>query len=128
MLKALLKRFIKKNLYVPKEQRYAETIIKGGSESMAAALSLTQDEIYLSKYRETKDLFHDAIKAGQLSREQVLYIKLMLNEFLKDYMKLYPGPYRNDAHEIYSKLKSPLLNNEHYETLIETILAFIKFE
>ncbi|WP_139905600.1 hypothetical protein [Clostridium thermarum] len=123
MLTYLIKTLMHK--YIPKENHYAEDIIKGGKESIAATLCLTQDEIYNSMYHEAKDLFHDSIKAGQLNREQILYIKYSLREFLKDYREYYNAKYKNDAHEIYSLLKSPFLSNEHYTTIITMMNKFI---
>jgi hypothetical protein len=111
---------------VSEEQRLAENIIKKGKDDVVATLCLTQDEIYKSRYHEAKDLFHDSMKAGQLNREQILHIKYILRESLKDHREYYSTKYQNDAHEIYTLLKSPFLSNVEYNSIITTINRFIQ--
>jgi hypothetical protein len=125
MINYLVKKMIKRLVpEVPIKQRNAEDIIYKSKEGIAATLALTQDDIVDSLYYEAKDLFNSSIKSSQLNREQILYIKYSLREFLKDYREYYPNHYTNDAHEIYTLLKSPFLNNENYSSVIATIKYF----
>jgi hypothetical protein len=115
------------SLFVHKRQLYAEDLInKKREEEIAATLSLTQDEIYGSMYQDVKELFGSAMRSRRLSREQIIYIRNMLNGFLKPYNKYYNQRYKNDAHEIYSKLKSPFLSNKEYQQLSLFILSCIR--
>jgi hypothetical protein len=115
------------SLLLHKRQLYAEDIInKKREEEIAATLSLTQDEIYNSMYHEVKELFQTAMRSRRLTREQILYIKNMLNGFLKPYSRYYSQRYKNDAHEIYSKLKSPFLSNKEYQKISSFILNCIR--
>lgn len=126
MLRYLIKVLINKCVPPTPSIRAAEEIIKISNDNTAATLSLTQDEIYNSIYHDVKELFKSAMRAKRLTREQVLYIKQMLNEFLKPYRQYYINRYKNDAHEIYSKLKSPFLSNKEYEKISSFILECIK--
>ena len=76
-------------------------------------------------YQTTKDLFHDAIQAGNLNHEQILYIKKVINESLGSYINDYKYThYKNDAHEIYSKLKSSHISVDNYKKIIQLIKTF----
>lgn len=76
-------------------------------------------------YVATKDLFHDAMQAGNLNHEQILYLKKVINESLgnsiNDYKYTY---YKNDAHEIYSKLKSSHISIDNFKRIIQLIKTF----
>jgi hypothetical protein len=125
MLTGLVKTLMHK--YIPKQVTSAEEIIRKRERGdITTTLSFTQDKVYKSKYFEARDLFRDSLQGGKLSREQILHIKYSLREFLKDYREYYPSKYKNDAHEIYSLLKSPFLSNEHYSSIITTINKFIQ--
>ncbi|GLC32880.1 hypothetical protein bsdE14_42900 [Clostridium omnivorum] len=76
-------------------------------------------------YITAKDLFHDAIQAGNLNHEQILYIKKIINESLDSYINDYKYThYKNDAHEIYSKLKSSHISVDNYKKIIQLIKTF----
>lgn len=126
MLKYLIKVLINKCVPKTPSVRAAEDIIQISNDNTAATLSLSQSDIYNSIYEDVKELFKSSMRAKRLSREQVLYIKQMLNEFLKPYSKYYQNRYKNDAHEIYSKLKSPFLSNVEYQKISNFILECIR--
>lgn len=108
---------------IPLHQRLVEDVKKkkGG---IAATLCVPQEEVYNTQYFQTKDFFNSSIKSRKITREQILYIKFMLNEFLKEYKEFYPNRYKNDAHEIYSKLRSPFLDNSHYSKILKVLNNF----
>lgn len=105
-----------------KRVRYAEDLINKGRTE--AALTMTQDDIYKSMYPEAKELFKDAMKNKKLSREQIIYIKSQINDCLGENRKFYSSKYSNDAHEIYTKLKSPFLSNRDFTRIIKIIDKF----
>jgi hypothetical protein len=121
MLKQMLKLFFR-----PIEVHAEDIINKRKEAEIAATLSLTQEEIYGSMYQDVKELFQSAMRSRRLSREQILYIKNMLNQFLKPYNRYYQARYKNDVHEIYSKLRSPFLSNKEYQQLSKFILSCIR--
>lgn len=106
-----------------KNKMYKENNIK--SEPDHIQLIYSQDEQYDSIYYEVQYLFKNLMKEGLLSREQILFIKNYLRQELKDYRHLYTGHYKNDAQEIYTLLKSPLLDNSNYEYIIKVLKDFI---
>lgn len=76
-------------------------------------------------YLQAKDLFHDAIQAGNLTHEQILYLKKIIDESLGDYINDYKYTrYKNDAHEIYSKLKSSYISIDDFKRIILLIKSF----
>lgn len=76
-------------------------------------------------YQIAKDLFNNAIKSGNLNREQILYLKSVINECLGDYINNYKYTrYKNDAHEIYSKLKSSHISISDFKRIIQLIKSF----
>jgi hypothetical protein len=121
MLKQMLKLFFR-----PIEVHAEDIINKRKEAEIEATLALTQEEIYNSMYSQVKELFQTAMWSRRLTREQILYIKNMLNGFLKPYNKYYNQGYKNDAHEIYSKLKSPFLSNREYQKISQFILSCIR--
>jgi hypothetical protein len=123
MINYLVKKMINR-LVPPIQQKNAEDMISKSKEGIAATLAITQDDIVDSLYYEAKDLFNSSIKSGKLNREQILYIKYSLREFLSNYREYYANRYKNDAHEIYTLLKSPFLCNDHYSSIITTINYF----
>lgn len=76
-------------------------------------------------YQMTKDLFHDAIQAGDLNHEQILFLKKVINESLGNSINDYKFThYKNDAHEIYSKLKSSHISITDFKKIIQLIKTF----
>jgi hypothetical protein len=88
------------------------------------------EEILLRKdiepyYQMAKDLFNNAIKSGSLTREQILYLKKVINEALGDFINDYRTTrYKNDAHEIYSKLKSSHISVPDFKKIIQLVKSF----
>ena len=106
-----------------KNKLYKGTDIKPTGEDHLA-LIYSQDEQYDSIYYEVQYLFKNLMQKGVLSREQILFIKNYLRKELKDYSYMYKGHYKNDANEIYTLLKSPLLNNNNYEYIVNVLKDF----
>lgn len=76
-------------------------------------------------YSQARDLFHDAIKAGNLNHEQILYLKKIINHNLGEYINDFKYiRYKNDAHEIYSKLKSSHISVDSFKKIIQLIKSF----
>jgi hypothetical protein len=76
-------------------------------------------------YQIAKDLFHDAIQAGNLNHEQIFYLKKVINESLGDYLNDFKYmKFKNDAHEIYSKLKSSHISIDSFKKIIQLIKSF----
>ncbi|MEW9093918.1 MAG: hypothetical protein AB2417_02450 [Clostridiaceae bacterium] len=75
-------------------------------------------------YLQARDLFKDLMQQKSLNREQIIYIKVLIDERLGHYKKYYYKHYQNDAHEIYSKLKSAYLSIPDYKDIIQTLNTF----
>lgn len=76
-------------------------------------------------YNQAQKLFHDAIQNRNLDREQILYLKKVINESLGDYINDFRyARYKNDAHEIYSKLKSSHISIPDFKRIIQLIKNF----
>lgn len=76
-------------------------------------------------YQHAKNLFHDAMQSRSLSREQILYLKKIIDESLGEYINDYKCTrYKNDAHEIYSKLKSSHISIDSFKKIMQLIKAF----
>lgn len=76
----------------------------------------SQNEIYGSMYPTIQSKFKLYMQSGALNSEQVKFIERYLRNELNDHKS-----YKNNAHAIYSMLKSPLLDNQIYQQ-IDTIL------
>jgi len=76
-------------------------------------------------YIQTKDLFKYLIKSRKLNHEQVLYLKKLLNNILGENQKYYTKKYDNDAHEIYSKIKSTCMGTQDYERVFDYLCNFV---
>jgi hypothetical protein len=78
-----------------------------------------QDQYYL----QAKGIFSQARNTGKLRRNDVLELKdlidLLLADHVRDFNKHY---FKNDAHEIYCKLKSNNLNQIDYERIVNFLL------
>lgn len=76
-------------------------------------------------YTTARDLFNDAIQASNLNHEQILYLKKVINESLGNSINDYKfARYKNDAHEIYSKLKSSHISINDFKNIIQLIKTF----
>lgn len=76
-------------------------------------------------YLKAKNLFHDAIQAGNLNHEQILYFKKVIDDSLGDYLLDYKyRHYKNDAHEIYSKIKCSHISIDSFKKIIQLIKSF----
>lgn len=76
-------------------------------------------------YTQARDLFHDAIQARNLDREQILYLKKVINEALGDYINDFRYTrFKNDAHEIYTKIKSSHISIPDFKKIIQLIKVF----
>jgi hypothetical protein len=76
-------------------------------------------------YKQAKDLFNEAIKSSNLTREQILYLKKVINDSLGDFINDYKYThYKNDAHEIYSKLKCSHIKIPDFKKIIQLIKNF----
>lgn len=69
-------------------------------------LQALYDEERKPYYKQAYNLFHDMLKNKALSRGNILTIKKMLNSDLGNYTKEYNQYWKNDAEEIYKKMKS----------------------
>lgn len=72
----------------------------------------TQDEMDGSLYPLVRAEFNANMKRKRLSYDQIYYIESYLRKQLNDKRK-----FNNNAHAVYSMLKSPLLTNANYKYL-----------
>ena len=73
-------------------------------------------------HKELVRLLSNSMKNRKLTRHQILEFKRELNGLLGDVISDYSGfRFENDLHEIYTKLKSPLLNDKQYQYLISLL-------
>ena len=104
-----------------KNKLYAQDIIakqknpQKQEEEFYSLLSSKQNVNENLDYKCAKDLFHNKMQSGKLSREQILFLKKVLNNDLGENAALYKCQYKNDAHEIYSKLKSIYITKEQLQ-------------
>ncbi|MCD3234272.1 hypothetical protein G8V06_09220 [Clostridium botulinum D/C] len=99
MINYLIKSLI--NTYIPKQKYSVEEL-------------LYDKEVY-PQYIATKGNFNYAMRNRLLNREDILQIKSMLNKALFKNRHLKDFRYKkfeNDAHEIYTKLKSKYLSRK----------------
>lgn len=70
-------------------------------------------------HKELVRLLSNSMRNRKLTRHQILEFKRELDELLGDVISDY-GDFRfeNDLHEIYTKLKNPLLDDKKYQYLI----------
>lgn len=106
----------KKKLQELKEKKFKQQI------ELEDILLRKEIELY---YQQAKNLFHDAIQNRSLSREQILYLKKIIDESLGEYINDYKHTrYKNDAHEIYSKLKSSHISIDSFKKIIQLVKGF----
>lgn len=79
----------------------------------------TQDEMDGSLYPLIRAEFNANMKRKRLSHDQIYYIESYLRKQLNDKRK-----FNNNAHAVYSMLKSPLLTNVEYQYLQNVLRDF----
>jgi hypothetical protein len=121
----LLHRLAKEKAYANvKKQKLEELQMKKVKQQIELEEILLRKEVE-PYYQMAKDLFNNAIKAGNLNREQILYLKKVINDSLGDYLNDYMYTrYKNDAHEIYSKLKSSHISIDSFKKIIQLVKSF----
>lgn len=121
----LLHRLAKEKAYANvKKQEFEELQMKKIKQQLELEEILLRKEIE-PYYQMAKDLFNNAIKTSCLNREQILYLKKVINESLGDYINDYKYTrYKNDAHEIYSKLKSSHISIDSFKKIIQLVKSF----
>lgn len=76
-------------------------------------------EEYKPYYEETVQLFNKKIKGKQMDRKQILEFKKLVNKSLGSYKSVYDNwHFKNDAMEIYSKLKDIHIDKSDFIKLI----------
>ncbi|AEB77432.1 hypothetical protein [Clostridium botulinum] len=109
---------VKKFLRSIKKLTYEEQKLKRQHEKEEA--KRYYDENVRLCYLDTKEMFRDAMKSRKLNRQQILRFKSKLNDCLSSHNKLrdYKNFYfKNDAYEIYTKLKNVHLVESDFERL-----------
>lgn len=117
--------------YVAKEKakRKKKESKKGGKGKTKQSKSKSSNVIEFDKdYELAKNAFNNAMKNGQLSRQQILGLKKLINVML-DGVKKYDNYYfKNDAHEIYVKLKDDRLSTLDYQEIINYITTELQVD
>lgn len=97
-------------------------------ETNKRKLTIQDDEIVASRsninneyYILAKKLFKELLESKTINRQQILHLK----EILSDLVPTTRDDYKNDMHEIYSKLKSPFLLDEDYKRIIRYLNIII---
>jgi cell division protein FtsL len=74
-------------------------------------------------YSQCKNLFNKQMKSGVMKRDKILELKDLIDLCLGDKVLKYNSyTFKNDAHEIYVKLQSDVLNQLDYERIIKFLL------
>lgn len=74
-------------------------------------------------YLQCKNLFNKQMKSGVIKRDQILELKDLIDLCLGDRVLKYNNyNFKNDAHEIYVKLQSDVLNQLDYEKISRFLL------
>ncbi|WP_461614390.1 hypothetical protein [Clostridium sp. Marseille-QA1073] len=91
-------------------------------------LTIQDDEIVASRnnvnneyYILAKKLFKELLENKKINRQQIIHLKCILS----DLVPRTEDNYKNDMHEIYSKLKSPFLTNEDYKRIVKYLNIII---
>jgi len=91
-------------------------------------LTIQDDEIVASRnninneyYILAKKLFKELLENKTINRQQIIHLKGILS----DLVPATRDDYKNDMHEIYSKLKSPFLLDEDYKRIIRYLNIII---
>ncbi|WP_039230882.1 hypothetical protein [Clostridium haemolyticum] len=118
---------IKKFLRLIKKLTYEEQKLKKQHEK--EEVQKYYDENVRLCYLDTKGIFRDAMKSRKLNRQQILRFKSKLNDCLsshdklKDYKNFY---FKNDAYEIYVKLKNVYLVEDDFQRLQKYLINVIR--
>lgn len=76
-------------------------------------------------YLQCRNLFNNAMKSGNLTREQILYLERIISESLREYAHDYmTRHYKNNCHKIYSMLSSSHINIDSFKKIIQLIKTF----
>ncbi|ERI90961.1 hypothetical protein HMPREF1982_03523 [Clostridiales bacterium oral taxon 876 str. F0540] len=76
-------------------------------------------------YLQAKNLFNNAMKSGNLTREQILYLEKIISESLGEYAHDYmTRHYKNNCHKIYSMLMSSHLSIDDFKRIIQLVKSF----
>lgn len=110
---------------IPKKELSAEDIIKcrGYHPDIHKKMmddiiiDYSREEEIEKEYEELRDLFKSKLQNKELSRGKIIGIEQYLRKQLKDNKK-----YKNNAHAIYTMLKSYYIKKEH----ISTIKSFLQ--
>ena len=71
-------------------------------------------------YLEARDLFNSLMKNRALSRNEILYLKNLINKQLGAYVDHYKTfKFKNDCQEIYTKMKCQHLDAEDFTEIIQ---------
>lgn len=81
----------------------------------------TRNNLENEYYLLAKVLLKDLLQNKAINRQQILYLK----ELLSDIVPSTKREYKNDMHEIYSKLKSPFMTNEDYKRIVRYLNIII---
>lgn len=85
------------------------------------------DKVYLKEriqyYQDAHYLFNQLMRAGKLERKDILKLKRMINASLGSYIQEYKNRhFKNDAHEIYSKMKDKHIDEKEWSEIIEFLV------
>lgn len=110
MLQMLLKKLIRKTCK-PQKRITAEDV-------------LYPTQVY-PLYLCVQQTFNYCIKNRLMKREDILYMKEMLNGFIKNQNYYKNIKFQNDVHEIYKKLKSHDIKPKQMQKLLDFVNQFI---
>ncbi|MCT8976278.1 hypothetical protein N4T77_06680 [Clostridium sp. CX1] len=109
MLRMLLKKLIRKTCK-PQKRTTAEDV-------------LYPTQVY-PLYLCVQQTFNYCIKNRLMKREDILYMKEMLNGFIKNKNYYKDIKFKNDVHEIYKKLKSHNISEKQMKKLLDFVNQF----
>lgn len=99
-------------------------VIKPNRRSKLTVEQILYQENTYPLYLETVNYFKIALQNRILTRAEVLEFKRMLNQALSGHLKQYQQHFENDAHEIYTKLKSHHISQSDMEALRDYIMPY----
>lgn len=104
---------------------FVNLILKNQKYQKITAEEYLYKENTYQLYLETRNCFRIALQSKVLSRKEILEIKKILNQALKDQLKYYQNyHFENDAHEIYTKLKSHHITANDMTALHDYLMPF----
>lgn len=97
---------------------------------------MLEEEIQKIYYKEREEyykmavkLFNLLMKNRKMTRKDIIHLKKMLNSSLGEYVHEYDYlTYKNDAHEIYDKMKSIHIDKYDWQEIIEFLTLIQKRE